>query len=362
MFVRAMAASQALEEGTDPLDLNWQGFHQWLVGFASIRFDLEQGQLVDESFPPGAISVEEETDVAFSSFPDSMSSVHNKASLHDCVFFFRMRRRGMPTFTPPAPPREYSSPAGAKGLAGRQVRQRHTDGSGSDRMNRSWTEPNPSASDAPTTLTAQHQIRQSPSTSAARSRDSSGNRTSPNLASLGQTGSASGAPGGNFRLPDAAVATSSAQRPSSAGEARPQSEGTRTGAGGTQGAQEGTRQTGASMQISPLDSAMEVARGSSKYLYGFVFNRQRHDERLPRGGEQKSVVVLTERPYSAIFRQLAQVVGPLFFDYGTVALVQVSHAVAQWPKPVLGASMELPVGHSIIRAQVSCPVPAGSFG
>ncbi|AQK69982.1 hypothetical protein ZEAMMB73_Zm00001d016057 [Zea mays] len=32
------------------------------------------------------------------------------------------------------------------------------------------------------------------------------------------------------------------------------------------------------------------------FLYGFVFNCQRQDERLPRGGEQKSVVILSHAP------------------------------------------------------------------
>lgn len=51
------------------------GFRRWVVAFCSIRFDLEQGQVVEECFPAGALSPEEELDVAFSSFPDSMSQV-----------------------------------------------------------------------------------------------------------------------------------------------------------------------------------------------------------------------------------------------------------------------------------------------
>jgi len=260
------------------------------------------------------------------------------------VYSFPDEAQGTPTFTPS--PREYASPAGAKGVAGgRQVRQRHTEGSGSDRMTRCSTEPIPSTSDGPNSLTAQrHLSRQSPNSGATaaapRSRDSNSGGNSPSL------GTTSGIPGAKFRLPDAAVPTASAQRPSSAGEARPQAEGAQAragagdsnragagvgadagtgergrrgcrcrgrgrggaGGGGSQGGAEGGgRQSGASIPDATLsDSAMEVARGSSKYLYGFVFGPQRPDERLPRGASRSPSWCSPRdptRPYSASWRR-----------------------------------------------------------
>jgi hypothetical protein len=63
-------------------------------------------QLVEECYPANALSPEEELDVAFSSFPDSMSQGSTHASVHDCAFFFRIRRRGStPAADIPAPPR-----------------------------------------------------------------------------------------------------------------------------------------------------------------------------------------------------------------------------------------------------------------
>lgn len=62
-------------------------------------------QLVEECYPANALSPEEELDVAFSSFPDSMSQGSTHASVHDCVFFFRIRRRGSVTPDNPEPPR-----------------------------------------------------------------------------------------------------------------------------------------------------------------------------------------------------------------------------------------------------------------
>jgi hypothetical protein len=58
-------------------------------------------------------------------------------------------------------------------------------------------------------------------------------------------------------------------------------------------------------------------------LCSFVFCRQRQDERLRRGGEQKSVVLLSMYPYSSVLSPLCQYAGPLFFNYGHEALAEV---------------------------------------
>jgi hypothetical protein len=46
----------------------------------------------------------------------------------------------------------------------------------------------------------------------------------------------------------------------------------------------------------------------------FVFCRQRQDEALRRGGEQNSVVVLSEHPFSSALLPLSQIAGPLYFN------------------------------------------------
>ncbi|KAG0471411.1 hypothetical protein HPP92_015957 [Vanilla planifolia] len=153
---------------------------RWVFAFCIIRFDLEQGQVIEECFPADSICTEQQLIIAFSSFPDSMSHHHprHRTSIHDSIFFFRF--------------------------------------------------------------------------------------------------------------------------PSS-------------------GADEG-------------------------FLYGYVFNRQRQDERLPRGGEQKSVVILSHYPYTSVFRPLLQILGPLCFDIGRTALELVASHVAAWPQPVPGSTMDLPIG------------------
>lgn len=161
-----------------------QSLKKWVVAFCAIRFDLEQGQLVEECYPHGVLSSEEELEIAYSSFPDSVSQHQNRSSIHDCIFFFR------------------------------------------------------------------------------------------------------------------------------------------------------------------------ICRHNNEYLYGYVFNRQRHDERLKRGGEQKSVVILSHSPYSSVFRPLLQIVGPLFFDIGKKALEHIAAFVSKWPPPVPGQVMDLPIGNAALKVNL----------
>ena len=54
-----------------------------------------------------------------------------------------------------------------------------------------------------------------------------------------------------------------------------------------------------------------------------VFCRQRQDERLRRGGEQKSVVVLSGHPYISVLEPLTRYAGMMFFNNGPAALQTV---------------------------------------
>ncbi|XP_020209576.1 protein DENND6A-like, partial [Cajanus cajan] len=187
-----------------------ESLQRWVVAFCAIRFDLEQGQLVEECYPQGCLSHDEELEIAYSSFPDSVSQHQNRTSIHDCIFFFRIRRL------------------------------------------------------------------------LKKSLDEKG-----------------------------------------------------------------------------------VADGSNgfKFLYGYVFNRQRHDERLKRGGEQKSVVILSYSPYASVFRPLLQIVGPLFFDIGKKALEHIAAYVSKWPAPVPGKVMDLPIGNATLKVNLppahSLPLEGG---
>ncbi|KAK7327630.1 hypothetical protein VNO77_21714 [Canavalia gladiata] len=198
-----------------------ESLQRWIVAFCAVRFDLEQGQLIEECYPQGCLSHDEELEIAYSSFPDSVSQHQNRSSIHDCIFFFRVCRR-------------LNSQAG------------------------------------------------------------NANEFSPK--SLDEKG-------------------------------------------------------------------VTTCANASKYLYGYVFNRQRHDERLKRGGEQKSVVILSHNPYSSVFRPLLQIVGPLFFDIGKKALEHIAAYVSKWPAPVPGKVMDLPIGNATLKVNLppalSLPVESG---
>lgn len=58
-------------------------------------------------------------------------------------------------------------------------------------------------------------------------------------------------------------------------------------------------------------------------MRSFVYCRQRTDERLRRGGEQKSVVVLAAAPHASVLRPLSQHAGALYFNRGPTALAEV---------------------------------------
>ncbi|KAF5196065.1 Dennd6a [Thalictrum thalictroides] len=195
---------------------NPKAFKRWVVAFCIIRFDLEQGQVIEECYPPGCFTQEEELEICFSSFPDSVSQHKNRSSIHDCIYFFRF-------------PKRYNSPRLAE-VEDRVVSAKLTD----DRV-----------------------LRRS-------------------LSSYNGNG----------------------------------------------------------------------------YLYGYVFNRQRQDEKLKRGGEQKSVVILSYCPFLSVFRPLLQILGPLYFDLGKKALEHMASYVSMWPAPVLGNLVELPIGNASLKVNL----------
>ncbi|KAG2431226.1 hypothetical protein HXX76_009754 [Chlamydomonas incerta] len=201
--------------------------HQWIVGICSIVFDIDVGQRVEHSVPAGCLSPEEKQDVAFHSFPDSMSmELHARTSIKDSTFFFRIKRRGIPEA--------------------------------------------------------------------------------------------------------AAAATAGADRSAGGSEPAPAAAGTGEGVGS------------------------ELLHDQARFLYGFVFCRQRQDPSLRRGGEQISVVVLAEHPLSAALVPLSAVAGHAYFGApGSAApLQQVYDEVLRWPPPVAGPQLQLPVGFTALNARL----------
>ncbi|XP_051115879.1 uncharacterized protein LOC127241043 [Andrographis paniculata] len=218
---RSPSFSLKLEHVSEVDEISLQ---QWVVAFCTIRFDLEQGQLIEECYPSGLITQDEELEVSFSSFPDSVSQHHNRSSIHDSIFFFRIRR--------------HNSPAILSSASSEIV------------------------------------------------------EVDNNQASFQKT-----------------IGTDT-------------------------------------------QKGRQHSNNNSRFLYGFVFNRQRHDERLKRGGEQKSVVILSHSPYTSVFRPLLQIMGPLYFDIGNKAINYIASYVSKWPPPLPGQQMELPIGNATLRVNL----------
>jgi len=98
---------------------------------------------------------------------------------------------------------------------------------------------------------------------------------------------------------------------------------------------------------------------TTAYLYGYVFCRQRQDPSLPRGGDQKSVVVLAEVPRGSVLKHLACIAGQLYFDYGPEALEQMVREIATvWESPQCGRQLSLPVSGFTITSTLP---PASSL-
>jgi len=81
------------------------------------------------------------------------------------------------------------------------------------------------------------------------------------------------------------------------------------------------------------DAAARYGGASHAFLYGFVFCRQRRDPALRRGGDQRSVVVLSEQPYSATLAPLARAVAAAYFNSGVSGLERAWEEVRRWPAP-----------------------------
>ncbi|KAJ7550201.1 hypothetical protein O6H91_07G088200 [Diphasiastrum complanatum] len=319
---------------------------RWLVALCAIRFDLERGQVIEECYPAGILSPDEELDVAFSSFPDSMSQGQRHTSIFDSVFSFRIRRRGSVAVASSGT--SLASFLSGSGLEDKSTQKTRAEFSGSNveysgrhSKGTSFSEvddtlPSVSKQDFPAVDRTSHLVIE---------RSISGN--------LEVDGSTSGDSGEIRRSSSGASFYAGFPSP----KLKPRSSVTTS---------PGESQHGKSFDEKHLilqESKEEESNGSlrnhsgpgsgaQRYLYGFVFNRQRQDERLKRGGEQKSVVVLSERPYYCVFKPLVQIAGPLFFDIGSQALEQVAFHVSHWPAPKHGAIMELSVSSAILKVHL----------
>lgn len=82
------------------------------------------------------------------------------------------------------------------------------------------------------------------------------------------------------------------------------------------------------------------------YLFGFVYFRQVKDSSIRRGYYQKSLIILSHLPLISLFNHVTNIIARKFFEMGEVALEVATHDIKQWPFPISGHNLTLPLlGH-----------------
>ncbi|XP_063068469.1 protein DENND6B [Engraulis encrasicolus] len=89
------------------------------------------------------------------------------------------------------------------------------------------------------------------------------------------------------------------------------------------------------------------------HLYGYVYFRQVKDDSVKRGYFQKSLVLVSRLPFSQLFRSLLQVIAPEYFEKQEPCLEAVCNEIDQWPAPLPGQTVNLPVMGIVIQVRIS---------
>ncbi|CAH0476414.1 unnamed protein product [Peronospora belbahrii] len=88
-------------------------------------------------------------------------------------------------------------------------------------------------------------------------------------------------------------------------------------------------------------------------LFGFVLFRQQKDESRTRRYFQKSLVLVSTKPYVDLYDRALRVIGPLYFKAGSQVLPAVYNNIKSWPNLVYDSPMALPLAGTYI----SCIIP-----
>ncbi|XP_038047740.1 protein DENND6A-like isoform X1 [Patiria miniata] len=93
-------------------------------------------------------------------------------------------------------------------------------------------------------------------------------------------------------------------------------------------------------------------QSDSGHYYGFVYFRQIKDKSSRRGYFQKSLVVLSKVPYITLFTRLASIIAPGYFEYGEPSAEAACHDIDQWPSPMPGQLLHLPIMGSVLQIRI----------
>lgn len=96
------------------------------------------------------------------------------------------------------------------------------------------------------------------------------------------------------------------------------------------------------------------------HFYGYVYFRQVKDPTVRRGYFQKSVVVLTRLPLPGLFSRVLSLVAPEYFNTGDPSIEAACQSVDQWPAPVPGQPLVLPLNGVLLHARIPLERVGGS--
>uniref|UniRef100_A0A6Q2X1H2 UDENN domain-containing protein n=1 Tax=Esox lucius TaxID=8010 RepID=A0A6Q2X1H2_ESOLU len=88
------------------------------------------------------------------------------------------------------------------------------------------------------------------------------------------------------------------------------------------------------------------------HFYGYVYFRQVKDAAVKRGYFQKSLVLVSRLPYVHLFQSLLQIIAPEYFEKLEPCLEAVCNEIDQWPSPVPGQTLNLPVIGVIMQVRI----------
>ncbi|XP_030072393.1 protein DENND6B isoform X2 [Microcaecilia unicolor] len=90
------------------------------------------------------------------------------------------------------------------------------------------------------------------------------------------------------------------------------------------------------------------------HYFGYVYFRQVKDSSVKRGYFQKSLVLVSRFPFVKLFHSLLQLIAPEYFDKLEPCLEAVCNEIDQWPAPVPGQTLNLPVMGVVIQVRIPC--------
>ncbi|XP_051976442.1 protein DENND6B-like [Xyrauchen texanus] len=98
------------------------------------------------------------------------------------------------------------------------------------------------------------------------------------------------------------------------------------------------------------------------HFHGYVYFRQVKDASVKRGYFQKSLVVVSRLPFVHLFHSLLQVIAPEYFEKLEPFLETVCNEIDQWPAPIPGQILNLPVMGVVMQVRIPSKdeVPRGS--